>query len=55
MLNRKYKALLLRARLHPVALTKTNKLIKSASDLELVIIHSRCEKELKERGIIDYE
>lgn len=55
MLNRKYQALLLRAKMHPIALHKCKKLCNSASDLELVIIHSYCASQLKSRGIIDNE
>ncbi len=54
-LNRKYTALLLRAKLHPLALAKTKKLVNNASDLELVIIHSYVTAQLKARGLIDNE
>lgn len=54
-LNRRYTALLLRAKLHPLALAKTKKLVNNASDLELVIIHSYVTSQLKARGLIDNE
>ena len=54
-LNRKYKVLLARSKVHQVMIHKTRKLCKSANDLEIVIIHDLATSELKKRGIIDNE
>lgn len=56
-LSKKYNLLLTKARMyaHPMLLAKTSKLVKSARDIDLVIIHQKVENELKKRGILDNE
>ena len=54
-LSRKYKALLLRSKVHFVMLHELNKNVKVASDIELVLIHDKVSAELRRRGIIDEE
>ena len=46
----KYNALLRRANLKPIVKHRTRKMVKSASDLELVIIYDLVQAELIKRG-----
>lgn len=48
--SKKYNALLQRSQLKPIVRHKTRKLVKSASDIELVIIYDLVEAELIKRG-----
>lgn len=54
-LSKKYKMLLLRAKLHPLQKMEIRKQINKASDLQLVAIHSAITNILKERGILGNE
>lgn len=54
-LSRKYKALLLRSKVHFVMLHELNKKVKVASDIELVLIHDKVSAELTRRGILNEE
>ena len=48
--SKKYNALLQRANLKPIVKHRTRKMVKSASDIELVIIYDLVEAELIKRG-----
>lgn len=52
-LSRKYKTLLLRSKMRPIFLHKVKKLCKSASDLELVLLHDKINYELIKRGLMN--
>lgn len=49
--SKKYNCLLMRANLKPIVKHKTRKMVKSASDIELVIIYDLVEAELIKRGL----
>ena len=54
-LSRRYKVLLIRAKVNPIKLVEVRKNVKAASDLELVLIHSSVKNELIKRGILNGE
>lgn len=48
--SKKYNALLQRSQLKPIVRHRTRKMVKSASDIELVIIYDLVQAELIKRG-----
>ena len=48
--SKKYNALLQRSNLKPIVKHRTRKMVKSASDIELVIIYDLVQTELIKRG-----
>lgn len=48
--SKKYNALLKRSQLKPIVRHQTRKMVKQASDIELVIIYDLVQAELTKRG-----